>query len=109
MSPRHGSGPRVGTTFTFALNVPASVRFAFTRLPGKCTSEPAKHHGRTCPRAVAAGSLSLTGRAGTDTLHFRGRLPTKRWLAPGDYSLRITATNGTVRSKAATLAFRIVR
>lgn len=105
---KHWKGPPVGTTFTFALNEQASVRFAFTRLPGKCRSHTGRHHGRSCPRPVAAGSLSLAGHSGTNTLHFRGKLASARWLAPGNYSLTITAANGAGRSRATSLAFTIL-
>lgn len=98
----------MGTTFTLALNERASVRFAFTHLPGKCTAHADKHHRRACPRPAAAGSLSLAGHAGSDTLHFRGHLSSKRWLAPGNYSVRITAANGAGHSKGRSLAFTIV-
>jgi hypothetical protein len=161
ITPKHRNGPLVGTTFTFTLNEQASVRFAFTRLPGKCAPHLDRHHGRTCPRPAAAGSLSLLGHAETNTLHFRGRLSpkspyqndctpgaadslrgavssdldlvppslrscvlapldsrppqphshfdrgSKNWLAPGRYSLTITAVNNAGRSTATSLAFTI--
>jgi plastocyanin len=105
---KHQNEPPVGTTFTFALNEQASVRFAFARLPGKCRAHPNRHRHRACPRPVAVGSLSLASHAGTDILHFRGRLSSTRWLAPGNYSLTITATNGARRSTATSLEFTIV-
>jgi hypothetical protein len=102
------NGPPAGTTFTFALNAQANVDFAFTRLPGKCMAHSHGRHRRACPRPVAAGSLSLVGHAGADTLHFRGQLSSTRWLAPGNYSLTITAANGAERSTATSLTFTIV-
>jgi PKD domain len=105
---KHRSGSPVGTTFTFTLNEQASLRFAFTRLPGKCGSHSNRSQRRACPRPVAVVSLSLAGHAGTDTLHFRGRLSSTNWLAPGNYSLTITATNDAGRSTATPLAFTIV-
>ncbi|MGA9875652.1 MAG: PKD domain-containing protein [Solirubrobacteraceae bacterium] len=105
---KHRNGPPVGTTVTFALNEQANVRFAFTRLPGECASHPHRHHGHTCPRPVDVGSVSLAGRAGTDTLHFRGQLSSTNWLAPGNYSLTITAANDEGRSTATSLTFTIV-
>jgi hypothetical protein len=104
----HRNGPPVGTTFTFALDEQASVRLAFKRLAPKCASHASRGHRRTCPQAVAVHSLSLTGHAGTDTLRFRGRLPSGYWLAPGNYSLTITAANAAGRSTATSLAFTIV-
>jgi hypothetical protein len=105
---KHRNGPPAGTTFTFALNAQANVRFAFTRLPGECMTHSHGRHRRACPRPVAAGSLSLVGHAGIDTLQFRGRLSSTRWLAPGSYSLTITAANGSEHSTTASLAFTIV-
>jgi hypothetical protein len=104
---KHRNGPPAGTTFTFALNAQANVRFAFTRLPGKCAPHLNRHHGCICSRPAAVGSLSLLGHAETNTLHFQGRLSPKNWLAPGRYSLTITAANDAGRSTATSLAFTI--
>ena len=104
----HRNGPPVGTTFTFVLSQPASVRLTFSRLPGRCTSHHNTRHDHTCPRPATAGSLSLAGHAGRNTVHFQGRLSRSRWLAPGGYSLTITAANGVGRSTATALVFTIV-
>ena len=106
--PKRRNGPPVGTTFTFALNEQARVRFAFTRLPDKCASSTNRRHRRTCPRPAPVGSLSLAGHAGTDIFHFRGQLSPTRWLTPGNYSLTITAANDAGHSTATSLAFTIV-
>jgi hypothetical protein len=102
-------GPPIGTTFAYTLNEQASVRFAFTHLPGKCASHHDGHHRRDCPRPVAVDSLSLTGHAGTDRLYFRGQLSSRKSLASGNYSLTITAANHAGHSATKPLVFTIVR
>jgi hypothetical protein len=106
---RRGKELALGTTFSFTLNEQANVRFAFTRLPAKCSAPAHSRHRRACPRPIPAGSLSIAGHRGADTLHFHGRLPSTRWLAPGSYAVAITAANGAGRSPTTSLRFTIVR
>jgi len=62
-----------------------------------------------CGRAIAAGSLVLSGPAGRDKLRFQGRLPGAKSLKPGNYSVRITARDSRgVRSAPQSLDFTIV-
>jgi hypothetical protein len=76
---RSASTTPVGTTFTFTLNEPATVKLVFTHLV----------HGRT----VTAGSLSLAGRKGNEMISFQGRLSKTKKLAPGNYTVIFTASN----------------
>jgi hypothetical protein len=104
-----------GTTFAFTLNVQASVSFAFSedvsghRLRGKCV--PATHGARSqpaCTRAVNRGTLSLAGNAGRNIVPFEGRISGSHKLAPGTYTLVITASNAAGRSSAKRLRFTIL-
>ncbi len=54
-----------------------------------------------------AGVLILTGHAGTDKIIFEGRLSKKQKLAPGAYTLTITASNSSGRSSPRTTRFTI--
>ena len=107
----------VGTTFSFALNEPARVSFAFSqtvagrKVKGRCVAQSRRtRHKRACKRTLARGTLSLAGHAGLDKLSFQGRISRSRKLAPGRYALALTATNAAgQRSRPATLRFKIVR
>ncbi|HTZ64734.1 MAG TPA: PKD domain-containing protein [Solirubrobacteraceae bacterium] len=110
--------PPVGTTFSFTLNEQASVRFAFTQqvggrtVNGKCVAQSKKHrHKPACERTVTAGTLSFTGHAGTNKVSFQGRISATKKLAPGKYTLVITATNAAGRrsNNANSLRFTIVK
>ncbi len=59
---------------------------------------------------MAAATLSLAGESGENTVAFQGRISSGRRLAPGSYTLTITATNSVgVRSAPKSLSFTIVR
>jgi hypothetical protein len=82
----------MGTAFTFLLNQPATVKLVF------------KQHNK------AKGVLSLAAKAGTNKIKFQGRLSRKRRLAPGQYTVTITATNtDAVTSAPRNLSFTIVK
>jgi hypothetical protein len=108
--------PPVGTTFTFTLNTAATLKLTFThrvrgrRVKRKCVA-PTRHnkHDRSCKRTTTAGTLTLTGHAGTDKISFQGRLSKKRKLAPGVYTLTITASNTAGRTRPRTTTFTIAR
>ena len=91
---RHaGTRLPVGTTFTFSLDQAARVTLRFTRDAG----------GRT----LSAGTVTLTATAGAGTYRFSGRTSTGR-LAPGTYTLSMTATGASGRtSTIATVRFTI--
>ena len=108
--------PPLGTTFSFALNEPAHVSFAFTRkltgrkAKGSCVA-PTKRNARkpACTRTVTAGILSFTGHAGSiNKVSFQGRVSASRRLAPGHYTLLITATATSGTSHPVSLSFTIV-
>ena len=112
----HKHKPPVGTTFTFTLNTPATTKLTFTRRVGgrnvkhKCVA-PTRHnrHDRACKRTVTADTLTLAGHAGTDKIRFQGRLSKHRQLAPGTYTLTITASNASGRSDPRSIKFTIAR
>jgi hypothetical protein len=90
-----GAGRRkrpVGTTFSFRLDQPATVALRFKR------------------RGHKAGTLTRAGHAGANHVRFAGRLSAKKRLAPGRYTVRITATNSAGRrSSSRRLKFRIAK
>jgi alpha-tubulin suppressor-like RCC1 family protein len=107
----------VGTTFSFALNVVGKVTFTFTqtvtgrKVKGSCVA--VTKHNRSmhkCTRAVTAGTLRFNGHAGANKVSFQGRLPASHRLAPGKYTLVITAKATTgPKSAARHLTFTIGR
>jgi hypothetical protein len=113
---KHRRKPPVGTTFTFTLNTTATLKLTFTHRVGgrkvkhKCVA-PTRHnrHDRACKRTVTAGTLTLTGHAGTDKIRFQGRLSKHRKLAPGTYTLTIAASNTSGRSRPRSIKFTIAR
>ena len=115
VSVRHKRKPPVGTTFTFTLNTQATIELTFTpRVTGRevkrrCVAPTRRneHDRRHCMRTVTAGVLILTGHAGTDKITFQGRLSKKHKLAPGAYTLTISASDPSGRSSPRTTKFRI--
>lgn len=115
------SGPSasapVGTRVAYRLNEPAAARFTVQRarpgrrVRGRCVT-PTRRNRRTrrCTRYVAMrGSFSHSGKAGSNSLRFRGRLRGHK-LAVGSYRLAIVTTDRAGnRSKPKYTAFRIVR
>jgi 6-phosphogluconolactonase (cycloisomerase 2 family) len=109
--------PPVGTTFSFALNEQASVRFAFTqqlagrKVKGKCVAQTKQNRrGGACKRTVTRGTLAFTGHSGPNRISFQGRMSRTKKLGPGRYTLIITATNGAGQhSSPKALSFTIVK
>jgi hypothetical protein len=107
----------IGTTFSFTLNEPARVTFTFTqsrpgrRVAGRCATPTRSNANRhTCTRTVFAGTLTWGARAGADAVHFAGRLPSRRRLRAGTYTLVVVAVSAAGRrSSPRTLRFTIVR
>jgi hypothetical protein len=92
--------PPVGTTFSFSLNVPGNVTFTFARsVAGRkvghgCVARTRNNaRRRSCKRTATAGSLSFPGHSGVNRVAFQGRPSQGRKLAPGGYTLTITASN----------------
>ena len=107
----------VGTIFTFTLNQPyAEIRFDFTHLvpgrlvSGKCVAPTTRNRGKPrCHRTVTAATLRHSAHKRRNSLHFEGRINRRTWLAPGSYTLKITATAYGRASRPAFLHFTILR
>ena len=113
--------PAAGTTFSFTLNQPATVRLAFTRQASgrvlsvnghsECVAQT-KHNRqrRSCVRTVTATGLSLKAPTGADNIGFDGRVTPTQKLSPGIYTVSITATNAAgTSSPPKSLQFTIVK
>jgi hypothetical protein len=106
----------VGTTFSFNLSKPATVKLAFTqkasgrKVRGACKPpNPSNASKRKCTRTILAGSLSLPGHAGLNKLRFQGLLPNGKSLKLGSYNLSLTARDaGGLQSAAQSVSFSIV-
>jgi alpha-tubulin suppressor-like RCC1 family protein/DNA-binding beta-propeller fold protein YncE len=105
-----------GTTFSFSLNEQATVRFGFIEIPGgtsaahSCLAKTREDARRKSCNTVSGGTLSFTGRPGTDKVAFAGRISRADKLKPGRYELTITATSATRQSSApVSLRFTIVK
>jgi len=109
--------PPVGTTFSFSLNEPARVSFAFTqqvggrKVKGNCVAQTRKNRrNRFCKRTVTRGTLSFTGHTGSNKVSFQGRISHSKKLGLGSYTLVITATNAARQhSSPKQLSFTIVK
>jgi hypothetical protein len=106
-----------GTTFKFTLNESARVTLTFTqkvtgrRVGHRCVKQTRhnRHHSR-CSLTARRGSLSFTGHAGVNAVVFQGRISRRVKLAPGTYTLTITAINSARQSAAPKrLVFTIVK
>lgn len=106
----------IGTSFSFTLNEQSSVSFDFLReIPGRrvgraCGSVHMRlgRHHKACTRAASVGKLLRGGAVGINRLSFSGWLTSSNHLAPGRYTVVITATaNG--RSASGRLGFTVVR
>ena len=108
--------PPVGTVFRFTLDQLSEVVFSFTHtvtgrlVGGKCVAHTNANRSRPrCQRTAIAATLRHIAQLGKVSLHFEGRINQRRWLAPGSYTLKITAIAYAHRSKPATLRFTILR
>lgn len=107
----------IGTTFSFSMNEPARVMFAFTQsasgraVGGKCVAPTgANKHRRKCTLTRTIATLSFSRPAGLSRVRFQGRLSRRKELKPGRYTLVIRATNGAHQTSApALLHFTIVK
>ena len=107
--------PPRGTTFSFTVNEAAVAHLTFTRLlsgrrvAGHCVAQTG--HNRTqhsCRRTKLAGTLALTAHAGADHLRFEGRLSATTKLAPGRYTVALSASAAGLTSAPRSLSFTIV-
>ncbi len=105
----------LGTTFSFSLNVPASVTFTFTEPAGgrtvgeTCVTQTNKNKSkRHCTRTVIVGTLTFFAHTGANKVRFEGRISKHKKLEPGSYALLITATASGKHSTTGPLRFTIV-
>lgn len=112
---RHRKRLPIGTTFRFTLNESATV-LAFTqtitgrRVSGRCVRQT-RHNGhkRSCRLKVTVATTTVAGHAGRNKVAFTGKISRHRTLAPGSYTLVLTATNSARQQSARkTLRFTIV-
>jgi virginiamycin B lyase len=89
----------VGTTFKIGVDQLAVVDVVFTKIMKRA-------NGAT--RRVRRGEVSFLAHGGLNKLRFGGRLADSSMLAPGRYSVAITATVSGARSKTKRLGFTIV-
>jgi FG-GAP repeat len=106
----------LGTTFSFVLDGPASVSLAFIqdvrgrRVKDRCVTQTQTNRREpACVRTVTRGVVTFAGRAGANRISFDGRLPHASRLAPGSYTVLITATGaGGRRLPPTRLSFTVV-
>ncbi len=86
----------VATTFSLVLNEPARLTLVFTEILGQ--------------RRVRRGEIVVAGKAGRNTIRFRGRTTSGRRLRPGRYRVKLTATSAAgQRSAPSMLKFRVLK
>lgn len=104
----------VGTRFTFTLSEAATITLSFTRpgtgrgVGGKCAAVTKRNHKRQkC--ALVAGTITHAAHAGVNAVTFEGRLSPHKKLAPGSYTLVVTAIGANGQTSAPqTIKFTIV-
>jgi hypothetical protein len=110
--------PPIGTTFRMTLSAAATVKFAFSRavtgrsVHGHCTrASSANRREHRCTLYRPAGTLTVDGHEGANSVAFYGQLSRTSRLAIGRYkvALTATATSGGATAPQATLKFTIVK
>lgn len=106
----------IGTTFGFKINESVRMGLAFTQTtPGRrsghrCVVQNKRNkHKPRCTRTVTAATLTFTVGVGIHRVRFQGRVSRRRTLAPGRYTLIMTATNAAGQRDRAKLTFTIVK
>jgi DNA-binding beta-propeller fold protein YncE len=106
----------LGTTFSFTLNESAQVELVFSctfkgrRVGHRCVAATSRNrHKRSCKHTVTSRGPVLSGHAGANKFSFTGRLSKSAKLAPGSYTVVLTATAAGKRSKPARLSFTVVK
>jgi DNA-binding beta-propeller fold protein YncE len=109
------AGHHKGTTFSFRLDQPATVKIAIRgratgrRVGHRCRpNRPTLRHKKRCTRTITLGTFTRSAHAGFNKVAFSGRIG-RRALKPGRYSAVFTATNTVGSSPARSLRFKIVR
>jgi hypothetical protein len=106
-------GRKTGATISYLDAVAGRTTFvvfketAGMRVHGRCLKLPKHRHRPSCVRQIKLGGFTHGDRAGRNTLHFSGRLASKR-LAPGRYLLRATPRLGAMTGPTVTIGFRIL-
>ncbi len=108
-------GP-VGTSFSFSLDVPARVTVTITqttngrRVKGRCVAQTRTNRKSPgCKLTRTKGSLSVNGKAGKNTISFKGTVSGRK-LTTGSYTATVVATSSTGhRSRSQSLNFTIVK
>jgi hypothetical protein len=103
------------TTISFRLSEVAKVKLSFERklsgrrVHGRCV-KPSKSARPNCTRySKLRTTMTVPGKAGTNSLVFRGRLSRTRVLDVGRYRLTLVATDSTgKRSAAGQLGFKLL-
>ncbi len=105
----------VGTIFSFKLNESAKVTLAFAKSHGRqtvrgaCSTHTEVKTKRRCAHAAATTSrLTFSAHAGANQVSFDGLISKHKRLAPGDYTLVLTAIASGMRSPPRALHFTIV-
>jgi hypothetical protein len=108
---RKGVKLPVGTKFSFSLDQPASVTMRVTRVVhgriagGRCVASASK--GRTCTRDLNLGTLpAVAAKPGSTSVPFSGRT-SSGVLAPGTYTLTITAVGASGKPTVVRLTFTV--
>lgn len=108
--------PPIGTTFSFSLSEAASVKLEFTqsaagrKVGRSCVAQTKKNmHKRRCTRTIVAGTLTDSGHAGVNKVRFDGPISRHKKLAPGSYTLLISATAAGKESAVSRLHFTIAK
>ena len=103
-----------GTTFSYTLNEPATLRLAVTQKHAgrqhahRCVAGTKKTRPKPrCTRTVTIAKLMAAGHAGPNHRFFKGRITRSKTLRPGSYTLVITARAFGSTSRPRRLTFTI--
>lgn len=104
----------VGDRFRFNLTPAGTVTLSFVRerggrrVRGACVSQTRTNAGTArCTRRIRAGTLTVAGKTGANSLPFTGRLAGGRVLAPGTYAVTFIPSGRTVAGTGQKLMFTI--
>ena len=111
------SAAPLGTVFSFTLSEAAHVSFAFAQkqsgreVGGRCEAQSAHNsHKARCERTLPRGTVGFSGLAGADRLAFQGRLSQTQRLAPGTYTVSVSAESSSGRrSSSQSVTFTILK
>jgi DNA-binding beta-propeller fold protein YncE len=106
----------LGTTFSFTLNESARVSLVFSRtfkgrrVHHRCVAATSRNrHKPSCKGTVTSRGPVVSGHAGANKFSFTGRLSKSGKLAPGSYTVVLTATAAGKTSKPVRLSFTVVK